>query len=45
MKQARAAIAEEFQALVDDYVQKTYAPGVERRAKSRRKEIPIKAVA
>jgi (E)-4-hydroxy-3-methylbut-2-enyl-diphosphate synthase len=38
-------IAEEFQALVDDYVQKTYAPGAERRPKSRRKEIPIKAVA
>ncbi len=38
-------IAEEFQALVDDYVQRTYAPGVERRTKSRRKEIPIKAIA
>ena len=37
-------IAEEFQALVDDYVQKNYAPGVERKAKSRRKEIAIKAV-
>ncbi|MBL8522480.1 MAG: flavodoxin-dependent (E)-4-hydroxy-3-methylbut-2-enyl-diphosphate synthase [Betaproteobacteria bacterium] len=38
-------IAEEFQALVDDYVQRTYAPGVERRTKSRREEIPIKAIA
>ena len=38
-------IAEEFQALVDDYVKKNYGPGVERRARSRKKEIPIKAVA
>lgn len=38
-------IAEEFQALVDEYVRKNYAPGVERKAKSRKKEIPIKAVA
>jgi (E)-4-hydroxy-3-methylbut-2-enyl-diphosphate synthase len=38
-------IAEEFQALVDEYVAKNYAPGVPRRAQSRRKEIPIKQVA
>ena len=38
-------IAEEFQALVDDYVKKNYATGVVRKANSRRKEIPIKAVA
>ncbi len=38
-------IAEDFQALVDDYVKKNYSPGVERRARSRKKEIPIKAVA
>ncbi|MBL0123988.1 MAG: flavodoxin-dependent (E)-4-hydroxy-3-methylbut-2-enyl-diphosphate synthase [Betaproteobacteria bacterium] len=38
-------IAEEFQALVDDYVKKNYAAGMARKAKSRKKEIPIKAVA
>ncbi len=38
-------IAEDFQALVDDYVRKNYAVGAPRRARSRRKEIPIKAVA
>jgi (E)-4-hydroxy-3-methylbut-2-enyl-diphosphate synthase len=38
-------IAEEFQALVDEYVAKTYAPGVERKATTRKKEIPIKQVA
>lgn len=38
-------IAEEFQALVDDYVQKNYAPGAARKSTSRKKEIPIKAVA
>ena len=38
-------IAEEFQALVDDYVRKNYAVGAQRKAKSRKKEIPIKAVA
>jgi (E)-4-hydroxy-3-methylbut-2-enyl-diphosphate synthase len=38
-------IAEEFKAIVDDYVSTRYAPGAERPAKSRRKEIPIKAVA
>ena len=37
-------ISEEFQALVDDYVAKTYAPGVVRKAGNRRKEIPIKQV-
>ncbi|MEI6737172.1 MAG: flavodoxin-dependent (E)-4-hydroxy-3-methylbut-2-enyl-diphosphate synthase, partial [Pseudomonadota bacterium] len=38
-------IAEEFQALVDDYVAKNYAPGVERIARLRKKEIAIKRVA
>jgi (E)-4-hydroxy-3-methylbut-2-enyl-diphosphate synthase len=38
-------IAEEFQALVDDYVAKTYAPGAERKAVTRKKEIPIKQIA
>jgi (E)-4-hydroxy-3-methylbut-2-enyl-diphosphate synthase len=38
-------IAEEFQALVDDYVRKNYAAGAMRKAKSRKKEIPIKSVA
>ncbi len=38
-------IAEDFQALVDDYVKKNYAPGSARRPRSRKKEIPIKAVA
>jgi (E)-4-hydroxy-3-methylbut-2-enyl-diphosphate synthase len=38
-------IAEEFQALVDEYVKKNYAPGTARQARSRKKEIPIKAVA
>lgn len=38
-------IAEEFQALVDEYVAKNYAPGAPRRAKSRKKEIPLKQVA
>ena len=38
-------IAEEFQALVDDYVKKHYAAGATRIAKSRKKQIPIKAVA
>jgi (E)-4-hydroxy-3-methylbut-2-enyl-diphosphate synthase len=38
-------IAEEFQALVDEYVAKTYAPGVERKSVSRKKEIPIKVMA
>ena len=37
-------IAEEFQALVDEYVQRTYAPGAQPRTKSRKKEIPIKVV-
>ena len=37
-------IAEEFQVLVDNYVQKNYAPGAVHKNKSRRKEIPIKAV-
>ncbi len=38
-------IAAEFQALVDDYVAKTYAPGVVRKSSNRRKEIPIKQIA
>jgi (E)-4-hydroxy-3-methylbut-2-enyl-diphosphate synthase len=38
-------IAEEFQTLVDEYVAKTYAPGVERKSVSRKKEIPIKVLA
>ncbi len=38
-------IAEEFQALVDEYVVKNYAPGVVRKSNSRKKEIPIKVVA
>jgi (E)-4-hydroxy-3-methylbut-2-enyl-diphosphate synthase len=38
-------IAEEFQALVDDYVKKNFAPGAPPRVRSRKKEIPIKAVA
>ncbi|MBL8520621.1 MAG: flavodoxin-dependent (E)-4-hydroxy-3-methylbut-2-enyl-diphosphate synthase [Betaproteobacteria bacterium] len=38
-------IAEEFQALVDDYVKKNFAPGAAPRVRSRKKEIPIKAVA
>ena len=38
-------IAEEFQALVDDYVKKNYAVGGARKSKSRKKEIPIKVVA
>ncbi len=35
-------IAEEFQALVEDYVKKNYAMGAARKATSRKKEIPIK---
>jgi (E)-4-hydroxy-3-methylbut-2-enyl-diphosphate synthase len=38
-------IAEEFQALVDEYVKKNYAPGAVRRGRSRKKAIPIKALA
>ncbi|MEQ1517926.1 MAG: flavodoxin-dependent (E)-4-hydroxy-3-methylbut-2-enyl-diphosphate synthase [Usitatibacteraceae bacterium] len=38
-------IAEEFHALVDEYVARTYAAGAVRTAKSRKKEIPIKQVA
>jgi (E)-4-hydroxy-3-methylbut-2-enyl-diphosphate synthase len=38
-------IAEEFQALVEDYVKKNFSPGAPARARSRKKEIPIKAVA
>jgi len=38
-------IAEEFQALVDNYVATTYAPGAVRKSTLRRKEIPIKQVA
>jgi (E)-4-hydroxy-3-methylbut-2-enyl-diphosphate synthase len=40
-----ANIAEEFKAIVDNYVRTRYAPGAARPAKSRKKEIPIKAVA
>ncbi|HEX9392568.1 MAG TPA: flavodoxin-dependent (E)-4-hydroxy-3-methylbut-2-enyl-diphosphate synthase [Usitatibacteraceae bacterium] len=39
-------IAEEFQALVDDYVRKNYAPGSDGpKHRSRKKEIPIKVLA
>ena len=38
-------IAEEFQALVDDYVKRNYSSGADRKLKSRKKEIPIKAIA
>ena len=38
-------IAEEFHALVDDYVAKNYAVGATRKAQSRKKEIPIKQIA
>lgn len=38
-------IAEEFQALVDNYVATTYAPGAVRKSTLRHKEIPIKQVA
>jgi len=37
-------IAEEFQSLVDEYVQRTYVPGAAPKPKSRKKEIPIKVV-
>jgi (E)-4-hydroxy-3-methylbut-2-enyl-diphosphate synthase len=39
-------IAEEFQAIVEDYVQRRYAPGaaVERRGARSDKSIPIRAV-
>jgi (E)-4-hydroxy-3-methylbut-2-enyl-diphosphate synthase len=38
-------IAEEFQALVDEYVAKNYAPGAARKSSARKKEIPLKVVA
>ena len=38
-------IAEEFHALVDEYVARTYAVGAVRIGKSRKKEIPIKQIA
>jgi (E)-4-hydroxy-3-methylbut-2-enyl-diphosphate synthase len=38
-------IAEQFQALVDNYVATTYAPGATRKSQQRRKQIPIKQVA
>jgi (E)-4-hydroxy-3-methylbut-2-enyl-diphosphate synthase len=39
-------IAAEFQALVDEYVSRTYAPGAEGpKHRTRKKEIPIKAIA
>jgi (E)-4-hydroxy-3-methylbut-2-enyl-diphosphate synthase len=38
-------IAEEFQALVDEYVAKNYAPGAVRKTTTRKKEIPIKQIA
>lgn len=37
-------IAEEFQSLVDEYVQRTYVPGAAPKPKSRKKESPIKVV-
>ena len=37
-------IAEEFHALVDEYVAKNYAVGATRKAQSRKKEIPIKQI-
>ena len=37
-------IAEEFHALIDDYVAKNYAVGAVRKVASRKKEIPIKQV-
>ena len=37
-------IAEEFHALVDDYVAKNYAAGAERKTPSRKKQIPIKQI-
>ena len=40
-----ARIAEEFEALVDEYVKKNYAVGSARKSKSRKKEIPIRVVA
>ena len=38
-------IAEEFQALVDDYVKKNFAAGSMRKPTSRKKEIPINSIA
>ena len=38
-------IAEEFHALVNEYVAKNYAPGAVRKATSRKKEIAIKQIA
>ena len=38
-------IAEEFHALVDEYVAKNYAVGATRKTTSRKKEIPIKQIA
>ena len=38
-------IAEEFQALVEDYVKKNFAAGSMRKSTSRKKEIPIKSIA
>ncbi len=38
-------IAEEFHALVDEYVAKNYAAGAVRATRSRKKEIPIKQIA
>ncbi|MEO7254462.1 MAG: flavodoxin-dependent (E)-4-hydroxy-3-methylbut-2-enyl-diphosphate synthase [Casimicrobium sp.] len=38
-------IAEEFHALVDEYVAKNYAVGAARATRSRKKEIPIKQIA
>ena len=40
-----ARIAEEFEALVEEYVKKNYAAGSARKSKSRKKEIPIRVVA
>jgi (E)-4-hydroxy-3-methylbut-2-enyl-diphosphate synthase len=38
-----ARIAEEFQAIVDDYVRTRYAPGAAKRGTQRRKTIAIRA--
>lgn len=38
-------IAEEFQALVEEYVKENFAVGTVRASKSRKKEIPIKVIA
>jgi (E)-4-hydroxy-3-methylbut-2-enyl-diphosphate synthase len=37
-------IAEEFQAIVERYVQENYAPGAQRRRPARKQSIAVKAV-